>query len=140
MLPHVMYMQYEGMGEPVELATNLHDALSASATPLSPASPPPPPTQPSGPQPDTAMLDSILGYTGRLNGSIQQYGVPRTETTTEMGHRLVPAQGVTTSINFQPTGATTAAITGDFVMIEGEVNAVANVLRANGIEVKIGRA
>src|SRR5438132_10247711 len=79
MSPHVMYMHYEGMGEPVELATNLHDALSASATPLSPASPPPPPTQPSGPQLDTAMLDSILGYTGRRNGSIQQYGVPRTE-------------------------------------------------------------
>jgi hypothetical protein len=133
--PHVMYMHYEGHGDPLELATGLHDALSASATPLSPASPPPPPAQPSGPQPDAAMLDSILGYTGRLNGSIQQYGVPRTETITEMGHQLVPAQGVTTAINFQPTGATTAAITGDFVMIEGEVNAVANALRANGIQV-----
>jgi hypothetical protein len=135
MSPHVMYMHYEGMGDPIELATNLHDALSASATPLSPASPPPPPAQPSGPQLDTAMIDGILGYTGRLNGSIQQYSIPRTETITEMGHQLMPAQGVTTAINFQPTGATTAAITGDFVMIEGEVNAVANALRANGIQV-----
>jgi hypothetical protein len=133
--PHVMYMHYEGHGDPLELATGLHDALSASATPLSPANPPPPAAQPGGPQLDTAVLDSILGYTGRLNGSIQQYGVPRTETIVEMGHQLVPSQGVTTAINFQPTGPTTAAITGDFVMREGEVNAVANALRANGIEV-----
>jgi len=135
MSPHVMYMHYEGMGDPVELATNLHDALSASATPLSPASPPPPAAPPTGPQLDSAMLDSILGYTGRVNGSIVQYGVPRTETIVEMGHQLVPSQGVTTAINFQPTGPTTAAITGDFVMVEGEVNAVANALRSNGIEV-----
>jgi Domain of Unknown Function (DUF1259) len=135
MSPHVMYMHYEGHGDPVELATGLHEALSASATPLSPASPPPPPAQPSGPQLDTAALDGVLGYTGRLNGSIQQYSVPRTETIVEMGHQLVPAQGVTTAINFQPTGPTSAAITGDFVMIESEVNAVANALRANGIEV-----
>jgi len=135
MSPHVMYMHYEGMGDPVELATNLHDALSASGTPLSPASPPPPAAQPSGPQLDMAMLDGILGYTGRLSGSIVQYSVPRTETIVEMGHRLVPAQGVTTAINFQPTGPSTAAITGDFVMVGTEVNAVASSLRANGIDV-----
>ena len=135
MSPHVMYMHYEGMGDPIELATELHDALSASATPLSPASPPPAPAQPSGPQLDTATLDGILGYNGRLNGSIEQFGVPRTETIVEMGHELLPAQGVTTAINFQPTGPTTAAITGDFVMVESEVNAVASTLRANGIEV-----
>lgn len=133
--PHVMYMHYQGHGDPLELAMGLHDALSASATPLSPANPPAPAAPPAGPQLDTAVLDSILGYTGRLNGSIQQYSVPRTETITEMGHPLVPAQGVTTAINFQPTGPTTAAITGDFVMLEGEVNAVASALRANGIEV-----
>jgi hypothetical protein len=135
MSPHVLYMHYEGMGDPIELATKLHDALAASATPLSPANPPPPPAQPSGPQLDAAMLDSILGYTGRLNGSIQQYSVPRTETIEEMGHQLLPSQGVTTAINFQPTGASTAAITGDFVMVESEVDAVARTLRANGIQV-----
>src|SRR6266542_2128590 len=48
MTPHVMYMHYEGHGDPLELATALHDALSASATPLSPASPPAPVAPPSG--------------------------------------------------------------------------------------------
>src|SRR5207249_10249287 len=48
---------------------------------------------------------------------------------------LPPASGVTTAINFQPTGNGLAAITGDFVMLESEVNAVARALRENGIEV-----
>jgi hypothetical protein len=135
MSPHVLYMHYEGHGDPIDLATGLHEALSASATPLSPASPPPPAAPPSGPQLDTGMLDDILGYSGRVNGSIAQYGIARSETIVEMGHELVPAQGVSTAINFQPTGPATAAITGDFVMLENEVNSVASTLRANGIEV-----
>ncbi len=135
MSPHVMYMHYEGHGDAVEMATALHQALSASATPLSPASPPAPAAAPSGPQLDTGMLDGILGYSGRLNGSIEQFSVGRTETIVEMGHQLVPAQGATTALNFQPTGPSTAAITGDFVMLESEVNAVASTLRANGIQV-----
>jgi len=48
---------------------------------------------------------------------------------------LLPAMGVATAINFQPTGNGQAAITGDFVLIAGEVNPVARTLRAHGIEV-----
>ena len=43
--------------------------------------------------------------------------------------------GLGTAINFQPTGGGKAAITGDFVMIASEVNAVIRTLRENGIEV-----
>jgi DNA-binding CsgD family transcriptional regulator len=32
--PHVMYLHYEGMGDPVQLAAGLHSALGASGTPL----------------------------------------------------------------------------------------------------------
>src|SRR5206468_12127234 len=46
-----------------------------------------------------------------------------------------PAMGVATAINFQPTGAGRAAITGDFVLIASEVNPVIKALRDNGIEV-----
>jgi hypothetical protein len=42
--------------------------------------------------------------------------------------------GVATAINFQPTGAGKAAITGDFVMIASEVNPVIRALQANGIQ------
>ena len=43
--------------------------------------------------------------------------------------------GVATAINFQPTGAGKAAITGDFVLAGDEVNPVIKALRGNGIEV-----
>jgi Domain of Unknown Function (DUF1259) len=133
--PHVMYMHYEGHGDALQLAQGLHQALSASGTPLSPAVPPPPPATASGPQLDMGALDGILGYTGRANGSIVQYSIARSESIMEMGHELLPSMGVTTVINFQPTSDTTAAITGDFVMTESEVNGVARALRANGIDV-----
>ncbi len=135
MSPHVMYMHYEGHGDAVQLAQGLHQALSASNTPLSPAVPPPPAAAPSGPQLDLGLLDGILGHSGRANGSVVQYTVARAETILENGHQLLPAMGVATAINFQPSGATTASITGDFALTAGEVNAVATALRANGIDV-----
>src|SRR5438105_11744533 len=48
--PHVMYMHYEGHGDALQLAQSLHQALSASATPLSPAVPPSAPVPPGGRQ------------------------------------------------------------------------------------------
>jgi hypothetical protein len=54
---------------------------------------------------------------------------------TEMGHQLLPAMGVSTAINFQPTSESTAAITGDFVLLASEVNPVAQALKSNGIDV-----
>ncbi len=80
-------------------------------------------------------LDGILGYNGRANGSIVQYSIARSETITENGHQLLPAMGVSTALNFQPTGATTAAITGDFILMGTEVESVAQALRANAIDV-----
>jgi hypothetical protein len=133
--PHVMYMHYEGHGDALQMAQGLHQALSSSATPLSPAVPPPAPAAPSGPQLDMGMLDGILGYSGRANGSIVQYSIGRSGSIMEMGHELLSSMGVATAINFQPTGPSTAAITGDFVMTDAEVNMVARALRANGIEV-----
>jgi len=61
--------------------------------------------------------------------------VPRAESITAMGQPLLPAMGVVTVMNFQPTGDGKAAITGDFVLIDREVNAVARALRQHGIEV-----
>ena len=43
--------------------------------------------------------------------------------------------GVVTVMNFQPTSDGKAAITGDFVLIDKEVNAVAKVLRQQGVDV-----
>jgi hypothetical protein len=131
--PHVMYMHYEGHGEAVQLATALHQALSASGTPLGGSAPPAPA---GGPTLDTKQIEQALGRSGRdIGAGVFQVTVPRSEAITEMGMPLLPAMGVTTVMNFQPTADGRAAITGDFVLIDKEVNPVARALRQHGIDV-----
>src|SRR5438477_368573 len=48
---------------------------------------------------------------------------------------IPPSMGVAQAINFQPTGGSKAAITGDFVLLASEVIPVIKALRDNGIEV-----
>src|SRR3954470_17894068 len=77
--PATMYMHVLGMGDPVKLATALHEGLALSRTPL--GSPP----TPVGPPPeqidlDTAMIDRTLGAKGRVAGGVYQFGIPRAET------------------------------------------------------------
>lgn len=134
MSPHVMYMHYGGHGDAVELAKALRQALSASATPL--GSPPPAPVASGGPTLDAKAIEQALGRSGRDVGSgVFQVTVPRAAPVTERGVPLLPAMGVATVLNFQPTGVGTAAITGDFVLVDSEVNAVARALRQHGIDV-----
>jgi hypothetical protein len=133
MSPHVMYMHYEGHGDPVHLAKALRQALSASGTPFGSS---PAPAAASGPPLDTKRIEQALGRGGRdIGGGVFQVTAPRGETITEMGHPLLPAMGVTTVMNFQATADGKAAITGDFVLIDKEVNAVARTLQQHGIDV-----
>ena len=137
MSPHVMYMHYEGRGEAVQLAKGLRTALSASATPLASGPAPSPAAPPAtGPALDSKRIEQVLGRQGRdIGGGVFQITAPRAEAITEMGHPLLPSMGVVTVMNFQPTGDGRAAITGDFVLVDQEVNPVARALRQNGIEV-----
>jgi Domain of Unknown Function (DUF1259) len=132
--PATFYMHVGGHGDPVKLATAIHDALAVSKTPL--AAPQPPSTPPAIDL-NTAQLDEIIGAKGNAVGGVYQFGVPRREAITEGGAALTPAGplGVAIAINFQPTGGGKAAITGDFVLTEKEVNPVLRTLRQNGIEV-----
>jgi uncharacterized protein DUF1259 len=132
MSPHVMYMHYEGHGEALQLATALRQALAASATLLG--------LQPApaagAPLADTKEIERALGHAGRdLGAGVFQVTVPRAETITENGTPLLPAMGVVTVLNFQAVAGDKAAITGDFVLLDTEVNAVARTLRQRGIDV-----
>ena len=80
-------------------------------------------------------MDRILGYAGKPNGGVLQYSVPRAERIVEHGMEIPPAAGMATAINFQPTGDSRAAITGDVVMLASEVNPVIRELRGGGINV-----
>jgi hypothetical protein len=133
MSPHVMYMHYEGHGDAVQLAKALRQALAASRTPFGPSAAP---SAAASPVLDTKQIEQALGRTGRdIGGGVFQVTVPRAETITGMGVPLLPAMGVTTVLNFQATGDGRVAITGDFVLIDNEVNAVAWVLRHYDIDV-----
>ena len=127
--PRVMYVHFSGHGDAAALARTLHDALALTKTPMGPAPPP------SAPELAIADLDPIMKYKGKVNGGVWQYSIPRAETITEGAMEIPPAMGTATAINFQPTGATGAAISGDFVMIAAEVNPVIRALRGGGIAV-----
>src|SRR5437667_7461611 len=134
MSPHVMYMHYGGHGDAVQMARALRQALSASGTPLGGSAPAPAPV--AGPTLDTKAIEQALGRSGRdLGAGVFQVTVPRAEPITEMGQALLPGMGVVTVMNFQPTSDGKAAITGDFVLIDKEVNAVAKPLRQHGVDV-----
>ena len=132
--PATFYMHVGGHGDPAKMASVIHDALSASKTPLSaPAAAVSPPAM----DLNTARLDEVIGVKGQANGGVYQFGVPRRNPVSENGMSLSPAGplGLATAINFQPTGNGKAAITGDFVLTGDEVNPVIRALRSNGIEV-----
>jgi hypothetical protein len=132
--PATFYVHVGGHGDPVKLATAIHDALSVSKTPLEASATP---AQPPAIDLDTAQLDQIIGAKGQANGGVYQFGVPRSDPVTMDGMPIAPAgpMGLATGIGFQPTGGGKATITGDFVMVSSEVNPVIKTLRANGIEV-----
>jgi Domain of Unknown Function (DUF1259) len=129
--PRVMYMHIAGHGEAGKLAAAVKQALALTKTPA--------PAQAASPQPnldiDTAAIEQALGHKGKPNGGVFQIGVPRAESITDAGMKVPASMGLSTALNFQPTGGGKAAITGDFVLIGSEVNAVIKALRANGIQV-----
>jgi len=132
--PATFYMHVGGHGDPAKMAAVIRDALAASKTPLSmPAAAAPPPTI----DLNTTELDRIIGAKGQANGGVYQFNVPRRDPVSMDGMAITPPAplGAAIGINFQPTGGGKAAITGDFVLTNDEVNPVIRALRANGIDV-----
>jgi hypothetical protein len=126
-----MYLHLSSHGDPVKMARAIHDSLALTKTPA--ASPKPAPA--AAPEVDQKQIEQILGRTGKLNGGILVFSIPRGEKITDSGMEVPPSMGVATGINFQPMSKNRAAITGDFVLIASEVNPVIKMLRENGIAV-----
>src|SRR5438270_4480787 len=131
--PHVMYMHISGNGDAVKMAHAIHEAIALTKTPGPDAAGAAAAQEPLGI--DQKAIEGALGRSGKVNGGILQFGIPRAETITDEGMTIPPTMGVGTAINFQPTGGGKAAITGDFVLLGKEVNPVMKALRDNGIEV-----
>jgi biotin operon repressor len=135
--PMTLYMHIHGHGDPEKLAEALHAGLALSKTPLQALSGSSQPA--AGAQQQIALntdvIEQALGRKGKDNGGVYAFNIPRAEPVKEGGLELSDAMGAATAINFQPTGDGTAAITGDFVMIDKEVNPVIAALQESGIEV-----
>ena len=132
--PATFYMHVGGQGDPAKIAKTIHDALAISKTPMTA-----PPATPPAIDLDSAQIEQIIGAKGQANGGVLQFNVPRRDAVTMDGMQMAPVgpMGVAEAINFQPTGNGKAAITGDFVLIDTEVNPVLKTLRANGIDVTV---
>jgi hypothetical protein len=130
--PMTLYMHVLGHGDPVQLAQALHAGLALSKTPLQAAA-----AQAGAPAIDfdTAAVDKAMGSQGKNNGGIYGFTISRAKPVTEDGMEIPAAMGSAIGINFQPTGGGKAAITGDFVLSDKEVNPVIKALEASGIEV-----
>ncbi len=129
--PRVLYMHIGGHGDAATLAKAIHDAVKLTATPE--AAPPAAAAPPAGLEP--ARIEAALGYSGKVNGGILQFSVPRAEAVTMGAQVIPPSMGVATALNFEPAGSGQAAITGDFVLLASEVTPVLTALRQNGIDV-----
>jgi hypothetical protein len=130
--PRVVYLHIHGHGDPVKLGETIRAAVALTGAPA-PQPAAPPSSDPLGI--DTAQIAHVLGHGGRVTGGVYQVSVPRAEAIRDGDFEIPPSMGLATALNFQPTGGGKAAITGDFVMVASEVNAVIRALRENGIEV-----
>jgi hypothetical protein len=132
--PPTFYMHVSGQGDPADLARKVRDALEVSRTPFD-VKPTADTAASSGFSFDTAKVEAAIGFKGRANGGVYQFGIPRSDNIKMQGMSIPPAMGTAIATNFQPTGDGKAAITGDFVALESEVEPLIRALRENGIEV-----
>lgn len=129
--PRIIYVHIAANGDPVRLATVISSALGRSRTPAATS----PVASAAAIDLDTALIHRTLRQAGKVNGGVYQVSVPRPHRI-RMGSEIIPpSMGVSTAINFQPTGGGRAAITGDFVMEAAEVDSIARVLRSSGIAI-----
>ena len=128
--PRVMYMHIAGHGTATKMAHVIHDALALTGTPGESSA-----AAPQKIDLDTEKIDVELGHKGKDNGGVYQFSAARSETVHDHGIEVPASMGVSTAINFQPTGRGKAAITGDFVLLGSEVNPVVEALRTNGIQI-----
>ena len=131
--PRVVYVHFHGQGDPSTLAQTLKAALGRSATPLEPgirsAA-----AGPSAEEEKTLLrVQELVGRKGNMAGRVLQLSIPRAEAISEAGMEVPPSMGMATAVNFQAVGSR-VAVTGDFVLLADEVNAVIRELHSHGID------
>jgi len=126
--PKIMYLHISAMGKPVDLFNNLKEILSVTATPLNSSSTDTAQTI------DWSNTETVLGITGKSEGKLLKFSIPRNEKIQDAGIEIPENFGINSIINFQRIG-NKAAITGDFVLIPSEVTTVQKMLTKGNIVV-----
>ncbi|AVR44202.1 peptidoglycan-binding protein LysM [Christiangramia fulva] len=132
--PRLIYMHFAGTGNAIELSKKMKSAFELTATPLTKKEDKDEEVKKVSKNFNWSSVKSILGE-GTENKDVIKFTFPRKETI-KMEHLTLPkTYGIATSIGFQGLDEQTAAITGDFVMKENEVNDVIATLSKNNIEI-----
>ncbi len=126
--PKIMYLHVMSMGKPLDLFNSLKEVLSVTATPLKAS------FTDTSQNMDWGKTEETLGFSGKKEGNILKFSVPRNERIKDAGMEIPENFGVNSVINFQKVGDK-AAITGDFVLIPSEVNTVQKILTKGNIVV-----
>jgi len=131
--PRVLYVHYEGAGDPVKLAEGLMATLRKTATPL--ARPSPPASAGASPPPWVAEVEGALARSGGYRAGVLGVMVPRADEIRMHGEALPPAMGVASQLNFASVGDGRLASAGDFALLAAEVDPVIAALHEHRIEV-----
>lgn len=129
--PHIMWIHIHGYEDPVDMAKkirNITDYVNGSSSVSESEE-----FQSKGI--NTTELDRIIGDKSSVEGGDYNYGIPRADKVQMNDYTLSPVMDVLTTINFQPLGNGSAAVIGEFVLEENEVEPVVRTLTANGVEV-----
>jgi hypothetical protein len=130
--PRIFYMHVHAHGSPSDLAAKLKPALALigkNAPPVGAAGKPLEGTL------DTARLATTVGTPGEMNAGVYKITMGRPDIKVEeMGAPINARMGLNTWAAFYGSDAD-AVVAGDIAMLDGEVQPVLKVLRANGINV-----
>lgn len=131
--PEMWFVHFRGTGAPDTLAKEVHQVVLATHVSL----PQTMPKHPTTPLP-AKQLGAILGGTATVGDhGIVSVSIPRTDTIKLGGHRIKTDLGVSTDVQFQPSGgADNAVVVPDFSMKSAEVAPVTRVMRAFGWDVE----
>jgi hypothetical protein len=137
--PRIIYMHVHGMASNIQdLARRYSRAIQPTKlhpTNQAPASPPNPNAKTAESLFDLAVLDSIVGTKGTVNGPSYKYTIGRTDLSiSAMNTEMTAAIGLNSWAAFAGSMSNTH-IAGDIALLETEVAPVTRVLRQNNLEI-----
>lgn len=132
--PKVMFMHIGGMGQPDELAKAVRKTLDKASEVRSSKGLPQGPTSVEGVL-EPQEIETIIGHKGHTSNGVFKIVIGRPDVPLkEMKVPVSTFLGFNTWMAFQGTKAK-AAVSGDFAMLENEVDGVIRELVSRGIEV-----